>query len=89
MSALQSSALHFVFAALFYLSPPLFAENTDSVESTEPEKKNTQLPKIVISSRHDDGLGVSDSQSQGTVGAKELDARPFARPGEVLETVPD
>ena len=41
-----------------------------------------------VQGREDDLVGVADSATQGTVGARELGDRPILRSGEVLETVP-
>ncbi len=46
------------------------------------------LPEIVVEERSDNLLGISDTSTQGTIGAKELESRPISRPGEVLETMP-
>jgi hypothetical protein len=43
---------------------------------------------INVQGREDDLIGIADSGTQGTVGAKELEDRPILRSGEVLETVP-
>jgi hypothetical protein len=43
---------------------------------------------VNVQGREDDLIGIADSGTQGTVGAKELEDRPFLRSGEVLETVP-
>lgn len=43
---------------------------------------------IDVQGREDDLIGIADSGTQGTVGAKELADRPILRSGEVLETVP-
>ena len=43
---------------------------------------------INVQGRADDLIGIADSASQGTVGAKEIQDRPILRSGEVLETVP-
>ena len=43
---------------------------------------------INVQGRQDDLIGVAESGSQGTVGAKEIQDRPILRSGEVLETVP-
>jgi hypothetical protein len=43
---------------------------------------------INVQGREDDLVGIADSATQGTVGAKELQNRPILRSGEVLETVP-
>ena len=41
-----------------------------------------------VQGREDDLVGVAQSATQGTVGAKEIADRPILRSGEVLETVP-
>lgn len=46
------------------------------------------LDEIVVSSNRKDLVGVAESASEGTVNAKELEARPLLRPAEVMETVP-
>lgn len=43
---------------------------------------------VNVQGREDDLIGIADSGTQGTVGAKELADRPILRSGEVLETVP-
>jgi hypothetical protein len=43
---------------------------------------------MVVDGRGDSLIGVAESATQGTVGAEQLDLRPIARAGEVLETVP-
>jgi hypothetical protein len=43
---------------------------------------------INVQGREDDLIGIADSGTQGTVGAKEIQDRPILRSGEVLETVP-
>jgi outer membrane receptor protein involved in Fe transport len=43
---------------------------------------------INVEGREDDLIGIADSGTQGTVGAKEIQDRPILRSGEVLETVP-
>jgi len=49
---------------------------------------STVSTTIAVQGREDDLIGIADSGTQGTVGAKELQARPILRSGEVLETVP-
>jgi hypothetical protein len=41
-----------------------------------------------VQGRADDLIGIADSATQGTVGAKEIQDRPILRSGEILETVP-
>jgi hypothetical protein len=43
---------------------------------------------VNVQGREDELVGVAESGSQGTVGAKEIQDRPILRSGEVLETVP-
>ncbi len=43
---------------------------------------------VNVQGRESDLIGVAESSSQGTVGAKEIQDRPILRSGEVLETVP-
>ena len=43
---------------------------------------------VEVQGREDSLIGVAESASQGTVGAKELETRPVLRSGEVLETIP-
>ena len=41
-----------------------------------------------VQGREDDLVGIAESATQGTVGAKEIEYRPILRSGEILETVP-
>ena len=43
---------------------------------------------IDVQGRQDDLLGIAESATQGTVGAKEIQDRPILRAGEILETIP-
>jgi Carboxypeptidase regulatory-like domain len=43
---------------------------------------------INVQGREDDLIGIANSATQGTVGAKEIQDRPILRSGEILETVP-
>jgi hypothetical protein len=43
---------------------------------------------VNVQGREDSLIGIADSATQGTVGAKQLEDRPILRSGEVLETVP-
>ncbi|HMJ88692.1 MAG TPA: TonB-dependent receptor, partial [Candidatus Acidoferrum sp.] len=54
----------------------------------ESTNKITRLDEIVVEGREDSLIGVADSATQGTVGAKQLADRPIQRAGEILETVP-
>src|SRR5271156_5930565 len=43
---------------------------------------------VNVQGREDDLVGIADSASEGTVGAKEIEDRPILRSGEILETIP-
>ncbi len=43
---------------------------------------------VEVQGREDSLVGIADSATQGTVGAKEIEDRPILRSGEILETVP-
>jgi hypothetical protein len=43
---------------------------------------------INVQGRQDDLIGIANSATQGTVGAKEIQDRPILRSGEILETIP-
>ena len=43
---------------------------------------------VEVKGREDSLIGIADSATQGTVGAKEIEDRPILRSGEILETVP-
>jgi len=49
---------------------------------------NTVNTTVHVQGRADDLIGIAESATQGTVGAKEIQDRPILRSGEVLETVP-
>jgi outer membrane receptor protein involved in Fe transport len=53
-----------------------------------PAAEPTRLPPVVVRGREDSLVGVADTGSEGSVGAEQIEERPIARPGEVLETVP-
>lgn len=50
--------------------------------------QSIRLPEMVVQGRQDSLLNISDSATQGTVGAAQIEARPLLRSGEILETVP-
>lgn len=77
---ISSSSIHASAVALTCLIC-----NSASAQSTnEP----TRLPEVLVQGREDSLIGVAESASEGTVGAKQLERRTLSRPGEVLETVP-
>ncbi len=60
------------------MPPPLLISLTVSAASAT----------VNVQGREDGLIGIADSGSQGTVGAKEIQDRPILRSGEILETVP-
>jgi hypothetical protein len=78
MSSFKS--LPIILALLF--SPSVFA---GGIQTTETE---TILPTIIVEGSRDAQIDVADSANQGTVTAKQLENRPLARTGELLEAVP-
>jgi hydrogenase/urease accessory protein HupE len=67
------------------------AQETTYAPGAKPEKKDetpVRLPEVIVTGRADSLLEIADSATQGTVGAKQLELRPTARAGEILETVP-
>lgn len=61
---------------------------TPSANAPSDTNDVTELPAMIVTGRADSLVGVATSAAQGTVGAVELSARPTARVGELLETVP-
>ena len=49
---------------------------------------STVSTTVNVVGREDDLVGIAESATEGTVGAKEIQDRPILRAGEVLETVP-
>ena len=64
------------------------SDQPPSPNTGAPQKGITQLPEIVVEERSDSMIGIADTSTQGTIGAQELEDRPFSRPGEVLEAMP-
>jgi hypothetical protein len=52
------------------------------------ERGAPPLDEIIVRGRDDSLVGVANSAAQGTVGVAQIETRPLARPGELLETVP-
>ncbi|HEX7647023.1 MAG TPA: TonB-dependent receptor [Noviherbaspirillum sp.] len=52
------------------------------------QSSDQAVQQIVVEGSRDNGIGVADSATQGTVTAKQLENRPLLRTGELLETVP-
>ena len=68
-----------VFLALPFLIDPA---------ATHAEEPQT-LDQVQVTGNYNNGVGTSDSASQGSVTAKLIENRPVLRPGEILEFVPD
>ena len=64
------------------------ATNAVAVQGESEDQKPVRLPRTVVYGRADSLLGIADSATQGTIGAEQLELRPIARAGEVLEAVP-
>ena len=56
------------------------ADNAQGGEATSTE--------VVVTGRADDLIGYATTSSEGTIGADELEKRPYSRRGELLEAVP-
>jgi len=64
-------------AALLFLSQAALAQAT----AGDPQQ-------VVVAAHYDNGIGVSDAASEGSVRGERLADLPLLRPGEVLETIP-
>lgn len=66
------------------------AQSTTASSQTVPAAvpSVTSLGTITVEGRADSLVGIADSATQGTVGARQLADRPLLRSGEILETVP-
>lgn len=58
-----------------------------AVEDAAPENVQ-KLEEVDVIGREEDLVGVANSATEGTVGQRELEARPIQRAGDLLETVP-
>jgi hypothetical protein len=58
-------------------------------EPAEPDADgNPYTEEVTVTGRADDLVGIADSATQGTIGARDLATRPILRPGELLEAIP-
>lgn len=64
------------------------ATNPPVATVVSSEENPMRLPTVVVQGRADSLLGIADSATQGTIGARQLADRPLLRTGEILETVP-
>ncbi len=77
------------FALACALCAAAQAQNTTTnLPPVSGTNKPPRLDEIVVTGREDSLVGVAESATQGTVGAKQLATRPILRSGEILETVP-
>jgi hypothetical protein len=68
---------------------PIAVGNTETMAPIHVSLEvRTVSTTVNVQGREDDLIGIADSGTQGTVGAKELEDRPILRSGEVLEAVP-
>jgi outer membrane cobalamin receptor len=66
--------------------PALLISSHAIAGGVQPSDQSVQ--QIVVEGSRDNGVGIADSATQGTVTAKQLENRPLLRTGELLETVP-
>jgi len=79
------------FALAFFVGGSAVAQQTTNTPAARPEPTNknpVRLPEVLVQGREDSLIGVAESATQGTVGARQLALRPTVRTGEILETVP-
>ncbi|MBW8877638.1 MAG: TonB-dependent receptor plug domain-containing protein [Acidobacteria bacterium] len=67
---------------------PQDAKPADAQKKEKDETRLKVYDEIQVTDRASDMLGVADSASEGVTGHADLERRPIARPGELLETVP-
>jgi outer membrane receptor for Fe3+-dicitrate len=72
-----------------YAPEALRAQTPSPTTQGQPSAGTPQtLEPVVVTGRADDLTGIAESASEGRVGQAQIEARPFLRPGEVLEVVP-
>lgn len=86
-SGLKSNAAAFALACAICDSVVAQLAQTPA-PSDSATNSTVRLPDVLVQGREDSLIGVADSATQGTVGARQLELRPILRPGEILETVP-
>lgn len=64
------------------------AVNPATAAASGPPTAAVKFTPITVTGHYDNGVGTSDSASQGIVRGERLTDLPLLRPGEVLETVP-
>ena len=89
-------SLHFVMHSIscfrawarLFLVPTLFITGGAAALSAQTAvAPPTQLAPVVVPGRETDLVGSATSAAQGVIGARELEARPFLRRGELLEVI--
>lgn len=87
-----SIRFHFLAALFFSVAPGmprLYAQDAVASPSPTPAARAVlENERIVVVGREDDLIGYATTSSEGTIGASELEKRPYARRGELLEAVP-
>lgn len=74
---------------LIQLTLSLFAAYAPFATAQAPQIERPQtVEKIEVTGHYENGIGASDSASQGSVTAKLIENRPVLRPAEVLEFIP-
>jgi len=77
-----------IFALACAICSAAEAQDASPATTAIDTNKPVRLEDIVVQGREDSMIGIADSATQGTVGAKQLANRPVLRSGEILETVP-
>lgn len=70
------------------LAPALLLASTAFAGGVQTIENEKTLEAVVVEASRDNPIGIADSANQGTVTAKQLENRPLARTGELLEAVP-
>lgn len=81
-----AKTLHVTVAALSLgaFVSSVAAQNEPTATNSSPAR----MEEVLVEGREESLVGIADSATQGTVGAKQLEQRTLSRPAEVLETVP-
>jgi hypothetical protein len=88
LRSLISQSRFFYLSIFFAVISFLAIFFTAALQANDDGQAATSLPEIVVTGRAENLLGAADSATQGTVSAAQIEERPIARPGEILETVP-
>ena len=80
-----------VFVVLMFGVSSSWSADAMGAEAAQPESPAADagaLPRVIVTGRGKDLIGVADSATEGVVSARQLANRPLLRPAEVMETVP-